>query len=649
MTEAREADESPSNESLLQGGCLSLPNGVKCQMAGGLVSLVAVSLAIAFVPAWSDPISEAYLPQGFSLQVFSSGHGRTRGLHALPNGDVLLVKAVSRGASADDSAIILLWDDDADGIADGQLQLVGPGHGLSHGIEYIKPENNEGTGMLLASSDTTVFSWAYTHGQRSSSLGSGNVIVSNMNARSDEDDLGAFRGHWTRTLRLSPGDQRYLYISVGSAGNIDADSYRSRIRRFDLSTANSSFEFSTGEVFADGLRNEVGLAFDSAGILWGVENGADRLQRTDLGGDIHNDNPAEELNRFDGPVGTHYGYPWCWSEYILPEEYGMGRGTVWAWPSTMNTFRNDAWCRAETRAAALSMQAHSAPLGIIFFDRNSVVNGPFAELCSTAGGSFPQENHGDAYVGFHGSWNRDVPTGYKVVHLPFESPGGSPTGDVGDLLRHDGSAARWPSGVRPVDVVFDRCGRLLVSDDGTGSIFTISYNIQPVSNPVVSAVPSALRTSGPSVKPTMMPNTSASPSSNPTVSEQNSSMSSAPTYGPANPIPSAISSIAPTYEPTGNPSRNPTTQYSPSPSSAPTNEPTVEPLVEPTEVTIGSTGGGFAGSSNSGNTAEGDDVPESSLDTPRTSSSGPSVMPATGLQGSTLFVSSLFLANVLAK
>jgi glucose/arabinose dehydrogenase len=51
-------------------------------------------------------------------------------------------------------------------------------------------------------------------------------------------------------------------------------------------------DFQTGEVFADGLRNEVGLAFDRHGVLWGVENGADKLKREDLGGDIHNENPV---------------------------------------------------------------------------------------------------------------------------------------------------------------------------------------------------------------------------------------------------------------------------------------------------------------------------------------------------------------------
>ena len=106
---------------------------------------------------------------------------------------------------------------------------------------------------------------------------------------------GAPHGHKTRTLAFD--NQGRLYVSIGSAGNVDMNSYRSRIRRFDLSTSSFPLDFATGEVYADGLRNEVGLAFDRFNVLWGVENGADKLFRSDLGGDIHNNNPSEELNR----------------------------------------------------------------------------------------------------------------------------------------------------------------------------------------------------------------------------------------------------------------------------------------------------------------------------------------------------------------
>ena len=89
-----------------------------------------------------------------------------------------------------------------------------------------------------------------------------------------------------RTLAFD-AEGKWLYVSIGSNGNVDADSFRSRIRRFDISTyINQPFAYNDGEIFADGLRNEVGLAFDSYGDLWGVENGADNLYRSDLGGDM---------------------------------------------------------------------------------------------------------------------------------------------------------------------------------------------------------------------------------------------------------------------------------------------------------------------------------------------------------------------------
>ena len=148
-------------------------------------------------------------------------------------------------------------------------------------------------------------------------------------------------------------------MSCGSVSNIDETPVRSLIRRFDLSGklelelecllvradlhhATAGFTpgtpldfFASGILIADGLRNEVGLGFDSSGLLsttpilllfcdsriqcsrlpgllWGVENGADNLNRADIGGDIHNDNPAEELNSFpEANFGKFYGSHHC--------------------------------------------------------------------------------------------------------------------------------------------------------------------------------------------------------------------------------------------------------------------------------------------------------------------------------------------------
>lgn len=84
--------------------------------------------------------------------------------------------------------------------------------------------------------------------------------------------------------------------------------------------------------------------------------------------------------------------------------------------------------------------------------------------------------HGDAFVAFHGSWNRQPPTGYKVVHLAMNKDTGLPCyREPADLMCHAGSQAKWPSGVRPVDVRFDSCNRLLVTDDGAHQVLIITY------------------------------------------------------------------------------------------------------------------------------------------------------------------------------
>jgi glucose/arabinose dehydrogenase len=150
---------------------------------------------------------------------------------------------------------------------------------LNHGLALHE-------GYLYASSDTTVYRWSY-EGDDFTSMGEEEIFVNNIN----ENGMGgAPEGHRTRTMAFD--ELGRLYISVGSGGNVDVDSYRSRIRRFDLDTEMSPIDFQAGEVFADGLRNEVGLAFDKHGVLWGVENSADRLSRDNMGGDIHNDNPV---------------------------------------------------------------------------------------------------------------------------------------------------------------------------------------------------------------------------------------------------------------------------------------------------------------------------------------------------------------------
>ena len=425
-------------------------------------------------------LTAASLPEGFSVAHFASAL-EPRGILIVESGDLLVVE---RGGAA--SCISVLWDDDGDGVsgANERACIASSAVGLNHGLAVSG-------GYLFASSDTTVFRWPYAGTERAD-LGSHTVVVQNINA---DGNGGAPRGHTTRTLVFDAAG--LLYVSVGSYSNVDANSYRSRIRRFDSVVAADAqpAEFVDGEVWADGLRNEVGLGFDANGTLWGVENGADRLVRNDVGGDVHNDNPGEELNRLDGPAGRFYGYPYCWSEYALPAQHARGRTSQWVWPSFGAT-HSDEWCRdtALVTPPAMVMQAHTAPLGISFFGtRQAGLSSPppcTAEAAEVGGGSgsggggggggaFPCDWVGDAFVSQHGSWNRDVPVGYAVVRLPFDSAGGSPSGEVVSLLAHGGQGAKWPSGFRPTDVQFDRQGRLLVSSDKSDEIVRIFYNAPP--------------------------------------------------------------------------------------------------------------------------------------------------------------------------
>lgn len=181
-------------------------------------------------------------------------------------------------------SVVHLFDSDGDLIADSKRTLASA-PSLNHGLAIYE-------GFIYASSDTTVYRWPFS--DNFDTIGDIEIVVNNINA---DGQGGAPQGHRTRTLIFD--DAGKLYISVGSNGNVDADSYRSRIRRFDLTDPVASFpiDFQTGEVFADGLRNEVGLAFDSFGVLWGVENSADNLFRDDMGGEIYQDNPVRQIFR----------------------------------------------------------------------------------------------------------------------------------------------------------------------------------------------------------------------------------------------------------------------------------------------------------------------------------------------------------------
>ena len=228
-------------------------------------------------------------------------------------------------------------------------------------------------------------------------------------------------GHSTRTIVFGPDGK--LYLAVGSSCNLcdERDSMRAAVTQLNPGAA-------SGHIFARGLRNTVGMAFNpKTGELWGGNN-----DRDNLGDDV----PPEHINIIKD--GHNYGWPECYLPGKPNPEYGSAN------------------C-ANVEPPAIVVQAHSAPLGLAFY----------------TGTQFPREYRGDAFVTLHGSWNRSVPTGAKVVRVEVDSAGRRAVG-VDDFIvgwqRPDGS--RWG---RPVGLLVLPDGSLLVSDDMGGRIWRVSY------------------------------------------------------------------------------------------------------------------------------------------------------------------------------
>lgn len=198
----------------------------------------------------SRPLRDAKLiSEEYCAQVFADHLDQPRGLFVTPGNNILVIE---RGTGQ----ILSLFDTDNDMVVD-EIATIAQQNGLNHGLAVFGP-------YVYASTSSTVYRWPYTEGQKTHSNDK-EVVVKNINANGRG---GAPFGHTTRTIAFDKKGR--LYVAVGSAGNVDRDSFRSRIRRFtiftkDRPTLNSDkfalggeLDFTKdGEVFADGVRNEV--------------------------------------------------------------------------------------------------------------------------------------------------------------------------------------------------------------------------------------------------------------------------------------------------------------------------------------------------------------------------------------------------------
>lgn len=234
------------------------------------------------------------------------------------------------------------------------------------------------------------------------------------------DKLPRHVWHGSRYLRIGPDGN--LYLGIGVPCNIckPQDIYGTLVR---LDRNGQHFE-----VIAHGIRNSVGFDWQpGTGDLYFTDNGRDWL-----GDDL----PPDELNRVDKPE-PHFGFPYCHGGDVADPQFGKERGC--------QEFTPPAW----------RFPAHVAPLGMRFY----------------TGNQFPSEYRNQLFVAQHGSWNRKIPQGYRMVLVQFEQ--NQPVSDkifINGWLSSNGEAM-----ARPVDILQMPDGALLVSDEMNGALYRISY------------------------------------------------------------------------------------------------------------------------------------------------------------------------------
>lgn len=234
--------------------------------------------------------------------------------------------------------------------------------------------------------------------------------------------------HTTRTIIPydDKGKERML-ISVGSSCNVcyEKDDQRAKILIADLDGTNV-------EEFARGLRNSVFMTqHPVTGDVWATEMGRDFL-----GDDL----PPDEINIIR--KGRNYGWPICYGKNVHDADFDK------------NTYIRNPCMEPFEAESHIDIPAHSAPLGLAF-----------------ANESWGKEHRGDLFVAYHGSWNRSVPTGYKVVRMKFDENGGYT--ETEDLIT-GWLTDKGVSG-RPADILV-RSGTMYISDDKASVIYRVMYN-----------------------------------------------------------------------------------------------------------------------------------------------------------------------------
>ena len=382
-----------------------------------MIPTVNIAPAVGW-PAGGKPVVAA----GLAVSAYATGFDHPRWLYVLPNGDVLVAETNAPTRPADNPGI-KNW---AMGIIKKRAGAGVPSANritLLHGLKsdgtaesksvFLTGLNSPfgmaliGNSLYVANTDAIV---RYPYADGDPKITAPGVKVADLPA-------GEINHHWTKSLVASP-DGSKLYVSVGSNSNIAENGIGNETRRAAILVVDAA----SGQtrVFASGLRNANGLTWNpQSGALWAVVN-----ERDELGSDLVPDYMTSIKD------GGFYGWPYSY--------YGQHIDT------RVTPQKPDLVAAAIKPDYALG--AHTASLGLSFYTGNAL----------------PSRYANGAFIGQHGSWNRKPHNGYKVVFVPFRD--GKPAGAIEDVVTGFLDANGNAMG-RPVGVVVDKTGALLVADD----------------------------------------------------------------------------------------------------------------------------------------------------------------------------------------
>jgi glucose/arabinose dehydrogenase len=352
-------------------------------------------------------------PAGFKVDLFAEGLDNPRLIRTAPNGDLFLAESAP-------GRILVFHGMRSDGKPE-KIETFAQGFRRPFGIAFYPPGPNPQY-IYIANTDSVV-RIPYRNGDLEA-RGTAETVIPSL--PSGKETVGG-GGHWTRDIAFSL-DGKDMFVSVGSRTNLaDTDKDKSEFRRADILVANP--DGSNLRVYASGLRNPVGIAIDPEGQLWTSVN-----ERDNIGDNL----PPDYITHVE--ENGFYGWPW----------YYIGGN---ADPRLEGKHPE---LKAQVIVPDVLIEPHDASLELTFYESRQ----------------FPSEYHGDIFAAEHGSWNRTVRTGYEVIVVPVRD--GRATGEYEDFLTGFVTSEGRVWG-RPVGVAVAEDGSLLVSDDGSESLWRVSY------------------------------------------------------------------------------------------------------------------------------------------------------------------------------